>query len=524
MSLLKRVTAAALTFAMTLSLAACGSGEISTTTSTGTTQQESSASGDKMFNFVMSAAFSGFDPLRTNDSASTYVTAQIYETLYEYDESGDIVPLLAESMPEFSEDGMSATVKVREGVTFHDGTPFNAEAVKYTFELIKDPDFGSARASLASSIESMEILDEYTIKFNLSYEDGVLLAKFAHTNSSIVSPTAQQKQDLMVDPVGTGPYKFVSSVSGSNVVLTRNEEYWGEKPEIKDVTMTVITEESTALARMETGEADFMPSVTVESLPRVESMQNVEVGIEESAQIYYLSLRPNSSVNPLMSNKDFRTAIVKAIDREGFVQYTLEGHATYAKSLIGPLVFGYTENAESYNIEYDPEGARKIIEENGWQDEEIVFLCPSTTAYVSMAEYFQANLTEAGFNNVKLEMLEYSSWLTESKTENRFDITLSAWANVTRDGSELLEPNWDSTANARNKVNSEELDELILKSKTTSDTDERVTYLEQANIYLMENAFAAPIYNGEIRYVYNSAYECTVRPDTTLRLKDFKIA
>jgi len=141
------------------------------------------------------------------------------------------------------------------------GTPFNAQAVKYTFSLIKDPKFGSARASLASSIVSMDVLDDYTIRFNLSYPDGVLLAKFAHTNSAIVSPTAQAKQDLMVKPVGTGPYKFVSSISGANVVLTRNDQYWGALPENQKCTMTVIQDESTAIARLETGEADLLPEL-----------------------------------------------------------------------------------------------------------------------------------------------------------------------------------------------------------------------------------------------------------------------
>ena len=108
-----------------------------------------SSGGDEMFNIILTAPFSGFDPLRTNDYASTYVTSQIYETLYRIDpETGEYLPLLATDLPEYSEDGLTVTIKLREGVTFHDGTPFNSEAVKYTFELIQDPYFGSARASI----------------------------------------------------------------------------------------------------------------------------------------------------------------------------------------------------------------------------------------------------------------------------------------------------------------------------------------------------------------------------------------
>ena len=372
-----------------------------------------------------------------------------------------------------------------------------------------------SRASLAASIDTIECLDEYTVKFNLLYEDGVLLAKLAHTNSAIVSPTAQANQDLMVNPCGTGAYKFVSSISGSNVVLTRNDEYWGTKPEIKDITMTIITEESTALARMETGEADFMPTLTVEAISRVNAMQNVSLGIADSAQITYVALRPTSYINPLMANPEFRKAIAMSFDAEGYVTYVLEGHGTAAKSIVGPKVVGYTEKAESAHIPYDVEGAKAIIEENGWQNEVITFLCPSTPAYTPLGEYFQANLKAAGFNNVKLESIDWSAWLTESKSENRFDITLAARSNVTRDGTECLEPNWHSKTGARTKIGSAELDELIQASKTTADTTKRIEAIEAANMMIMENAWAVPVFNGESRFAYNSSMYSNINLETS---------
>lgn len=508
----RRWLAALMAASLTLALTACSGNSDS---------QTASVTGDKMFNVVMTANYSGFDPLRTNDTVSASVNAQIYETLYRLEDDGSFTPLLAESLPEYSEDGKTVTVKLRSGVTFHDGTPFNAQAVIKTFECIKDPDFGSTRASLAASIESMEAPDDSTVVFHLSYPDGVFLAKLAHVNASIVSPTAQQNQDLMVEPCGTGPYKFVSAVSGSNVVLTRNDSYWGEKAEIKDVTYTVITEESTALSRLETGEADLLPSVTVENLSRVQAMPNVTLGTGDTAQIYYLSLRPNSSVNPLMANQEFRTAIAKALDTEGYVNYIMEGHADHAKSIIGPKIFGYTEEAESSYIGYDPEGARKIITENGWENEPITFLIPTNPTYTPMGEYFESNLRAAGFNNVKLETMDWAAWLAESKAENRFDITLSAWSNVTRDGTELLEPNWESTASSRTKINDPEFDALVLKSKTTVDEAERIAALEAANKLLMEKAYAVPILNSEQRFAYNKAYNVSINSQGIFYLNTF---
>ncbi|MCD8225128.1 MAG: ABC transporter substrate-binding protein [Clostridiales bacterium] len=486
---------------------------------------------EKMFHIALTAGFTGFDPLRTNDSASTYVNAQMYETLYRIDPvTGEYNCLLAAEYPEFSEDGMTATIKLREGVTFHDGTPFNAEAVKYTIELIKDPNFGSARASIANSIDEVECPDDYTVVMHLAYEDGVLLAKLAHTNSAIVSPTAQQSQDLMVDPCGTGPYRFVSSVSGSEVVLTRNDDYWGDKPAIKDVTMTYISEESTAVARMETGEADFMPNLSVEQLDRVNAMESVTAETSEAAQIYYMALRGDSYVNPVMAEKDFRIALAKAIDKEGYVANILEGYADPAKSIIGPKITGYDEEATTHNIDYDPEGAKAILDANpGWADEEILFLVPSTPAYTKMGEYFQANLKAAGFNNIKIETIDWTAWLTESKVDNRFDITLAAWSNVTRDGSELMEPNFHSVNGAQRlripAEDAEVIDAYIEASKTTSDMSVRTENLLLTNAMLQDNAYVQPIYHNTNMYCYNKAYTGITRDaGGTFYVMDFDYA
>ena len=469
-------------------------------------------SGGEMFNIALTAAFTGFDPLRTNDSASTFVNAQIYETLYRIDpETGESMPLLAAGLPEYSDDGTTVTIPLQEGVTFHDGTPFNSEAVKYTFELIMDPDFGSARASIANSIESIECPDDYTVVFHLLYEDGVFTAKLAHTNSAIVSPTAQQNQDLMVDPCGTGPYKFVSSVSGSNVVLTRNEDYWGEAPAIKDVTMTYIADESTAVSRMETGEADFMPNISVEQLSRVENNSALTVATSEAAQIYYMTMRSDSYLNPVMAEKDFRVAIAKAIDKEGYVEYMMQGYADVATSVIGPKIVGFDEEATTHNIAYDPEGAKAILDAHpGWADEEISFLVPTTPVYTKMGEYFQSNLTEAGFNNVNIETLDWTAWLTESQVDNRFDITVYGWSNVTRDGTELMEPNFHS-ANGQKRMRATAEDAAVLDgyidaSKTTADEAVRTENLQACNNLLMEGGYVQPVYNSVNLFCYNNAY------------------
>ena len=147
----------------------------------------------------------GLHPLKTNDSPSTFVSGQIFETLYRRSEDGTSYnPQLAAELPVFSEDGLTATIKLRDDVTFQDGTPFTADDVAYMIDSIKDPDYGSMRASIVESIESYEIVDDYTIDLHLSYVDGVLTAKLAHSNAAIVNPELDQSKDLLIDPTGAG--------------------------------------------------------------------------------------------------------------------------------------------------------------------------------------------------------------------------------------------------------------------------------------------------------------------------------
>jgi peptide/nickel transport system substrate-binding protein len=173
---------------------------------------------------------------------------------------------------------------------------------------------------------------------------------------------------------------------------------------------------------------------------------------------------------------------------------------------MGPQIYGYDANAKA-GYPFDPEGAKKILTDHGWQNAEILFLVPTTPVYTPMGEYIQANLTAAGFNNIKIEAIDWSSWLTESQVKDRFDITLGGWSNVTRDGSELFEPNWHTTnSSKRYFVDSPELDALIQSSKTTSVGNDRIKYLRQADELMMREVLTLPLYHASNLFCYNNRY------------------
>ena len=317
----------------------------------------------------LSTAPVGIHPLKTNDAPSQYVNNQIYETLYHRTIDGtSFEPLLAESMPEFSEDGLTATIHLRKNVTFQDGTPFTSADVAYMIDVLKDPSYGSQRPSIVESIDSYECPDENTIVLHLLYTDGVLVAKLAHSNGAIVNSTLEKAgQDFLVDAsgAGTGAYQFSSMVTGATYELKSYVNYWGGAPDIKEVTYTVVADEATIIARLQTGEADFAPVVSADSFRTISNIPGYTAVSDTASSIYYLALRSDdTALNPLMANPDFRKVILEAVDWNLFCEAMLEGNGSHSESIVGPTLVGYTPEMENagcgYNFEPTAGQDRKL--------------------------------------------------------------------------------------------------------------------------------------------------------------------
>lgn len=459
-------------------------------------------------NIAMTVAPVGLHPLKTNDAPSSYVISQMFETLYHRSYDGtSYEPLLAAEMPEFSEDGTTATIKLRENVTFHDGTPFNADAVAYMIDSLKDTSYGSMRPSIVESIDSYEIIDDTTIQLNLAYEDGVLIAKLAHSNSAIVNPALDQEKDLLVDPAGagTGPYKYVSSITGSNYQLEVNENYWGGAPDIEYINYDVVADESTVIARLQNAEADFYATVSADAFNTVSNIAGYTAKNVTSSSIQYLALRSKeeSVLNPLMANVEFRKAIIQAIDFPTYVDTMLEGKASHTYSIVGPTLVGYTKEMENYGIKYDAAASKATIDANGWAGEEITLLCGTTKAHQDMSVYIQAELKEVGIT-VNIVSEEWASFLSSAKEDKKMDITMLSWANVTGDGQQMLEPNFSTKNGLRIKYNNAEFDAFVDASAKSTDMTVRVDSMSSAVQKIQGDAIVTPMYSGNQLYVYNS--------------------
>ncbi len=480
-------------FILLLVLSACGGGSENGSNSDGEVPQE--------ITYASTSDASGLSPIDTNDAVSSNVIVQVYETLFELNpETMEPEPLLAESYE--TPDDNTWVIKLKEGITFHDGTEFNAEAVKYTFEQIKDPERASPRASLLAPIDSIEVEDEYTVILKTNEPYGPMLAVLSHPNASIVSPTADQEGNINRHPVGTGPFVFDEWNEGDQIVLLRNENYWREPAQLEKITFKVVPEYSTAISMLETGDVQFLDAIPSDYISRVESLQNVEVQKDEGTRVSYFSY--NMEKEPF-NELEFRQAIAHAIDQEAYVNQ-LNGLGTYGESIIGPKVFGYDPSAEEYGYEFDPDKAREIIEENGYDEREYTILAANRDNYMKMAEVVQAQLSNVGLD-VNIETMEWGAFLDAARA-GEYEMTFLGWANNTGDGSELLYPNLHSDnidSSNYTRYSDEEFDRLVEESRSIVDQELRKEILHEANIYAIQDAVWVVMEHGVVTAAYDQS-------------------
>ncbi|MEH7308036.1 ABC transporter substrate-binding protein, partial [Neobacillus drentensis] len=188
-------------------------------------------------------------------NAASVTHQKIYEGLVGRDKNSEITPLLAKSWEQL--DNTTWEFKLRNDVKFHDGTPFNANAVKATFDRLLDPNVGSPRAVVLKMVKEVKVVDDFTVQFILSEPFSPLLSILASHESGIISPKSIEKygKKMINEPNGTGPFVFKSWTPGQEIVLTKNKEYWGDKAKVDQVVFKVVPEETTRISMIETGEA-----------------------------------------------------------------------------------------------------------------------------------------------------------------------------------------------------------------------------------------------------------------------------
>ena len=255
----------------------------------------------------------------------------------------------------------------------------------------------------------------------------------------------------------------------------------------------------------------------LESAPSYENEENWPDWLNPNPKLTYTK-------NPLMANKDFRKAVLEAVDTDTFVTSVMGTQGETLKSIIAPSLVGYTKAMEDSCVGYNPEDAKKVIEENGWTGQTVTMLVPTRDLQQTFAAYVQSQLQAVGLN-VEIVSEEWASFLTSAKGSKNFDITMLSWSNVTGDGEQMLNPNFSSNNGVRVKYNNPEFDAEVTASAQTTVLAEREAHMLKAVEIIQGDAVVKPIFTQNSLYAYNSNKVATANfaVETLFHVKDFKL-
>ena len=308
--------------------------------------------------FAQGAEPRGLDPAFVDDGESSKVIVNVYEGLLAYaKDSTELEPCLAESW-EVSEDGLSYTFKLRQGVKFHDGTDFNADAVKVNIDRQLPPqrqeDMPYA-SFVYADVKDVVVVDEYTVQINLTKKNTAFLANLAMSLAApIASPTALEANggNLNESPVGTGPYKFVEWNPSEDIILTRNDEYWREPAKTKNIVFKFIPDNSARIVALKSGEVDMIDGIDSTGVDQIKADGN-ELYNVSGMNINYMAY--NTTRAPF-DNVAVRTALSKAVNVPELVTALYGDYAELATTILPTFMPGYS--ADVKQVEYDPESAK----------------------------------------------------------------------------------------------------------------------------------------------------------------------
>ncbi len=428
---------------------------------------------------------------------------------------GKLVPALAERWEH--PDLLTWRFYLRKGVTFHNGNPFNAEDVKFSFERLSNPEV-SEFLNTGKSIDSITIIDDYTVEIKTKTP----IPWFANNLHQIFimdkeSTEQRDPGDVMVRPIGTGAYKLVEWVKGSYVRMEANEDYWEGAPTIKKVEVRPITESSTRFAALVSGQADIMTGVPVELFEKVKANPKVEVVSRPARRSIFLALG-NKPGDPWADIR-VRKAMYMAINEDEIIEKVMRGHATPAAQIPDPPTIGY--NPAIKRLPYDPEGARKLLKEAGYENGFEITLTGPNDRYVQdekIAEAVAKYLAKVGIK-VKLDVKPKSIFFPEV-SEGSLQFYLIGWFDGTFDMGRTYFKLAHTRDDAKGygglngaSYSDPKLDEMLEATADMVDPAQRKKALEELNRYAMEEKIVwIPLHYQEDLYAMQKGKGIVFQP------------
>ncbi|MGD8214742.1 ABC transporter substrate-binding protein [Aestuariimicrobium sp. Y1814] len=461
------------------------------------------------------AAISGepdkLDPNSTTSYNAFQVLENVFDTLVEPDDSLVMQPALAESW-ETSDDQLTWTFTLREGVKWHDGADFSSQDVLYTYRRIIDEELSSSWRF--SAIEDIQAPDATTVVITVKSPSPNLLANLGGFKGvAIVQQANVEGGGITTRPIGTGPFKVDSYTQGDTIKLSANADYWGGAPKLSGITFRFISEPSTALAALRAGEiqwTDVVPPQQVETLGNDSALSLGKVG---SNDYWYLAA---NQARDTWKDVRVRQAIAYAIDREAIIQATQYGNATLNQLAIPA--------SSDYYVEYSPftkdvERAKSLMSEAGVSSANMTFLATSDyPETVTVAQLLADQLGEIGIT-VTVNTVDFATWLDEQGKGN-FDLLMMGWlGNIDPDDFYYSQHVTDGGNNYQ-KYSNTRVDELLNQGRTETEQGARKGIYEEAAKIIADECSYIYLYNPDVVQVHSPKLTgYTVRGDRAIRFR-----
>ncbi len=369
-------------------------------------------------NIAMQLEPPSLDP--TTGGAAAAIRSVTYDNIFEgltkIDKDGKVQPLLAKSW-DISDDGLTYTFHLQDGVTFHDGTPFTAADVKYSLDTARGEGSVNAQKQLFAKIASVDVVDDQTVKVTLSGPQGDFLYDMAWGDAVIVSE--KHAADNGTKPVGTGPYQLSEWVKGDHVTLTAYPDYWGEQPAIKTATIKFISDPTAAVASILAGDVDYFGGFPApETLEQIKADSRFQVIVGDTNGETVMAM---NNGKPPLDNIKVREAIAHAIDRKAIIDGAQFGYGTPIGSFFPPSDPAYVDLTSISN--HDPELSKKLLDEAGVSNLQLSLKLPPASYARAAGPIIQQELAQVGIQ-VEITNVEWADWLNNVFKNKDYDLTI----------------------------------------------------------------------------------------------------
>lgn len=482
--------------------------------------------------FAVASTFTTTDPYDANDTLSQAMAKSFYEGLFGFDKDMKLIPVLAESYTA-SNDGLTYTIKLKQGIKFQDGTDFNAEAVKVNFDRVTDPANKLKRYGLYSIIAKTEAVDDYTARITLKEPFSAFINDLAHPSGVMISPAALKQwgsKDIAFHPVGTGPFKFVEWKATDYLKVAKNENYWRKGyPKVDTITWKPVVDNNSRAALMQTGEAQFTFPVPYELADVLKGKPDLVLVAAPSIVLRYLSM--NTQQKPF-DNLKVRQAIAYAINKEALAKVAFSGYAVPADGVI--------PDAVEYSVKlgpwpYDLAKAKKLMVEAGYPDgfETELWSAYNYSTAQKVSQFLQQQLQQIGIKT-KITLLEagqrvekVESWPDPKSAPVR--LYYVGWSSSTGEADWALRPllfggSWPPTLFNTAYYRNDKVDADIKGALATTDKAQKAKLYRDAQQTIWNDAPWAPLVTEKLLSAHSRKLSGVyVMPDASFDFTDIDL-